>query len=232
MGIEVYKKHLREKRAIMLSLNSGYTTDTIAALAKIGQETHASAINIRCDKKIYETARKNTKLPIFATSIHPYKLLDAVKWGVDGIIIGNFEKFFTKNEIYNIVLETLGLINNFEIYTCVALPKYLKSDERNELIKKFSILGVELFQYEGLDQENLNEIYQYTYMPIMTTLDKKNQNTYTLMNSGANALNYIPNENDTVAAIKTKMLSLVASVSHKNSLHREIARSYREFSLI
>ena len=57
VGIEVFKKHLREKRAIKLSLGSNIDANKTALIATCAQNAHASAIDIACDKKSFEIAK-------------------------------------------------------------------------------------------------------------------------------------------------------------------------------
>ena len=68
MGIEVFNKHLREKRAIKVSVGSNNNLDNVAKICRAAQESRASAVEIPSDKNIYDIARKNTKLPLFASS--------------------------------------------------------------------------------------------------------------------------------------------------------------------
>ena len=75
MGIEIFKKHLREKRAVKIIAGiDNYNADNVARVCRAAQKGHASAVDISCDKKIYDIARKNTKLPIFVSSVHPFEL--------------------------------------------------------------------------------------------------------------------------------------------------------------
>ena len=98
MGIEIFKKHLREKRAVKFAyrldtVNQEYMNKFIKAV----QMTRISAIDIPCEKEVYNTVRKNSKMPIIASSIHPFEILNAVKWGVDGIEIGNYNSLYKQN---------------------------------------------------------------------------------------------------------------------------------------
>ena len=51
---------------------------------------NASALDVACSIDVIKAAKENFKKTIFASSVHPYKLLEAVKAGVDAIEIGNF----------------------------------------------------------------------------------------------------------------------------------------------
>lgn len=257
MGIEIFKKHLREKRAIKISSGSeNYNLESVAKICRASQSAKASAVEIAINKDVYNIARKNTKLPLFASSIHPFQILNAVKMGVDGIVIGDYFEVYKKgqkyspSEIYDIILETLGLINGYDVYTCVTIPASISSDEQKELIKKLEILGVDLVQTEGYKKsptnpniilecaefsiKTLDELSKYTKIPIMATSAINNASLIKAFDMGANAVNvdFDIHKSDSEAAIKTLMMKMTGSISYKNSLNREIVRSERELSLI
>lgn len=254
MGIEVFKKHLREKRAIKISAY-GDNFEQSVKICQAAQESRASAVDIPVNAKMYEAARKNTKLPLFASSIHPFELLEAVRLGVDAIQIGNyFESYkigrkFSADEIYDITLETLGLINPYDVYTCVTVPATLDLDEQLNLIKKLQLLGIDLIQTEGYKKsssqanviiesaqssiKNMIELSKNTTIPIMTSCDMNLQALKIAFNNGAAAVavDNIINKSETQAAMKVAIMSMVSAISHRNSLNREIPKSYQEFSL-
>ena len=65
-------------------------------------------------------AKENTKLPIFASSIQPFALLNAVRAGADAVEIGNYENLYKINsslsadEVYEITLETMDLVSKYD----------------------------------------------------------------------------------------------------------------------
>lgn len=259
MGIEIFKKHLREKRAIKIIAGiNNYNLDNVAKVCRAAQMGHASAVDISADKKVYETARKNTKLPIFVSSIHPFEILEAVKWGADAIEIGNFDalykegKSFSANEVYDIVLETMGLINKYDVFTCVTIPGCIDINEQIELAKKLEILGVDLIQTEGLKQvststnpsaqlvnfaqatiANTLELTQHTALPIMSASGITAKTAPLAFASGAAAVGVgsAVNKLDSEVAMAATVMAIVGSISHRNSINHEIVRTQRELAL-
>ena len=72
-SIEVFKRHLREKRAIkIISGIDNYNLDSVKKVVSAAQMGLASAVDVACDKEVFEVAAKNTTLPIFVSSIHPF----------------------------------------------------------------------------------------------------------------------------------------------------------------
>ncbi len=256
MGIEVFRKHLREKRAVKIIAGiDNYNKDSVAKICRAAQAGHASAVDIACNKEIYEIARKNTKLPIFVSSVHPFELLNAVQWGADAIEIGNFDALykkgqsFTSQQVYDIVLETLGLISKYDVFTCVTIPGNIEIAEQIELARKLEILGVDLIQTEGIkvDKNSTNpsahligyaeatiantlELTQHTALPIMSASGITAKTAPLAFASGASAVGVgsAVNKLDSEIAMSATVMSIVSTISHRNSINREIVRSERE----
>ncbi len=259
MGIEIFKKHLREKRAVKIIAGiDNYNLDNVEKVCRAAQMGHASAVDISADKKVYETARKSTKLPIFVSSVNPYKLLEAVKWGADAIEVGNFDALykkgekFTADDVYDIAIETLGLVSEYDVYTCVTIPGNINIKDQIELAKKLELMGVDLIQTEGLKQEssstnpsahlvsyaqaaiaNTIELSQHTSLPIMSASGITAKTAPLAFASGAAAVGVgsAVNKLDTEVAMAATVMSVVGTVAHRNSINREIVRTERELAL-
>ena len=254
MGIEIFKKHLREKRAIKVAVGSS-DLEKAAKVCRAAQGARASAIDIPFSKEIYDVARKNSKLPIIVSSIHPFEILEAIKMGADGVQIGNYwdlyrsGKYFNAEEIYDVVLETLGLINEYETFICVTIPASLEMNEQIDLIHKLEVLGVDMIQTEGYKKVavngiivesafdsilNLGECLKVSKLPIMASSGMSTKTLFAAFERGANAVavdnvvNQLPSE----VAMKTVLMEMVASVSYRNSINREMVRTQREMARI
>ena len=259
MGIEIFKKHLREKRAVKVDAGiCNLDLDNVKKIAKAAQTAKASALDICANKEVYKTARQNTKLPIFVSSLHPFEILNAVKWGADAVEIGNYSELYKKglslsaDEIYNITLETLGLINKFEIFTCVTIPGCLEIKQQIKLLHDLEVLGVDMVAVEGVRQFEIprsrvktNWVNDYTkavattenmnfntLLPIMTSGGIDNINASMAFEAGASAVSIdeavssLENE----GAMNTVIMQVVNSISYRNSIHKEIIRTSRELS--
>ena len=259
MGIEVFKKHLREKRAVKIIAGiDNFDLENVAKVCRAAQNGHASAVDIAAKKEVYDIARKNTKLPVFVSSVHPFEILEAVKWGADAIEIGNFDALYKKgetysaNEVYDIVLETMGLISKYDVFTCVTIPGNIDVEEQIELARKLEILGVDLIQTEGLKQastssnpsahlvsyaqatiSNTIELFQHTALPIMSASGITAKTAPLAFAAGASAVGVgsAVNKLDSEIAMAATVMSIVNSISHRNSINKEIIRSERELSL-
>ena len=259
MGIEVFKKHLRERRAVKIIAGiDNYNLDNVAKVCRAAQMGHASAVDIAADYEVYKTARQNTKLPVFVSSIHPFEILEAVKWGADAIEIGNFDalyktgRTFCADEVYDIVLETMSLINGYDVYTCVTIPGNIDIAEQIELAKKLELLGIDLIQTEGLKKTtdstnpsahlvsyaeatiaNTLELMQHTALPIMTSSGITSKTAPLAFASGASAVGVgsAVNKLSTEVEMAASVMAVVSSIAHRNSINKEILRTERELSI-
>jgi len=259
MGIEVFKKHLRERRAIKIIAGiNNHNLQNVAKVCRAAQKGHASAVDIAADIDVYKIARKNTKLPIFVSSIHPFELLEAAKWGADAIEVGNFDalykegRSFSAEEVYDIVLETMGLLNNYDVFTCVTIPGNIDIAQQIELAKKLEILGVDLIQTEGLKKDttssnpsahlvsyaeatiaNTLELMKHTSLPIMSASGITADTAPLAFAAGASAVGVgsAVNKLSTDIEMTATVMAVVSSIFHRNSINHEILRTKRELSL-
>lgn len=250
MGIEIFKKHLREKRAIKINASTQNTNlDNIAKICRASQYAKASAISVSCDKGVIEIAKKNTKLPIIATSNSPFEILEAIKLGVDGIEIGNYEQIYKQgnrlnfDETYDLILEILGLINDYDVFKCVTIPACLNIDEQIKLVKKLEILDIDLIQTEGLKQinqkrqilfikdiessiSNTAELYKNTRYPITTSGKINETNAQKAFETGASAISADSiNSLNSEIEMRGAISKIVSAISYRNSINREVIRS-------
>ncbi|MBR3605303.1 MAG: DUF561 domain-containing protein [Candidatus Gastranaerophilales bacterium] len=257
MGIEIFQKHIREKRAVkVVAGESNFDLENVAKIARAAQRGKASAIDVACRKDVIETARKNSKLPIFASSIHPFEILEAVKSGVDAIEIGTYESAYKKgytytySQIYDIILETFGLINNYDVYKCVTIPMCLNSSDRIKLLAELEILGVDLVQTEGfkmIDPKNhvfvkdanasINkavEVIRNSRIPVVSTCSMDEKTAQYAFSQGVDGVSIgsFVKKQDTEIAMASKITEIVSNISHRNSLNREIVRNATELKFL
>ena len=250
MGIEIFCKHLREKRAIVISSGANnLNLDNVAKICRAAQMAKASAVDIASNKDVYETARKNTKLPIFVSSYHPFEILEAVKMGVDGINIGNYMSLYKKgnkfsaDEIYDVVLETMGLINNYDVYKTFTIPASLSLNEQVYLLKKLEVLGIDLIVCEGYKKSPVNpsimvesadlaiksmqEFSKYFRLPMAITSAMNPAGQKSAFENGASAVfvNNIISKMDSEVSMKQEISQMVGNISYRNSLRREIVKN-------
>ncbi len=256
-NIEVFKRHLREKRAIKVITGiDNYDLEKVKKVVSAAQMSLASAVDIACDKKVFDVAKKHTSLPIFVSSIHPFNLAKAVSWGADAIEIGNFDALykngtsFSAEEVYEITLETMSLVENKNTFVCVTVPGNIDISEQIELAKKLEYIGVDLIQTEGMKPQNIKtigakalletaqatigntlELSRQVSIPIMSASGISAHTTPLAFAAGASAVGVgsAVNKLDTQIEMMATIRNIVATVANRNSISKEIVRSASEF---
>ena len=248
--IEIFKKHLREKRAVkVISGIDNYNEALVKKVAIAAQSGLASALDVAAREDIIKIAKENTKLPIFASSIQPFALLNAVRAGADAVEIGNYENLYKINsslsadEVYEITLETMDLVSKYDTFVCVTIPGTLEIEGQIELARKFELLGVDLIQTEGVASSALRasgakglievakntiantlELTKQVDIPIMTASGLSPETVPLAFASGASAVGVgsCINKLDTQIAMVATVRKIVGSVAYRNTVMGDI----------
>jgi len=258
--LEIFKRHLKEKRAVkIISGINNYDLTKVASVCRAAQIGLASAVDVAADENVIKTAKENTKLPVFVSSVQPFSLKKAVKWGADAIEVGNFDALYAENvdfgadEIYEIALETMTLTEKDNIFTCVTVPGCISIDEQIKLAKKLELLGVDLIQTEGVKPmaasknstssellsiahmtiSNTMEIAKNVHVPVMTASGITPQTASLAFAAGASAIGVgsAVNKLRTQIAMAQTVRELVGAVSYRELIQKEAAAAVNEYSL-
>jgi putative N-acetylmannosamine-6-phosphate epimerase len=238
--IEVFKKHLREKRAIkVISGIDNYNEALVKKVAIAAQSGLASALDVAAREDIIKVAKANTKLPIFASSTQPFALLNAVRAGADAIEIGNYEALYKTNasltaeEVYEITLETMDLVSKYDTFISVTIPGTLAIEDQIELAQRLEILGIDLIQTEGVAQvsqkaqstiSNTLELIKRVNVPVMTASGLTPETVPMAFAAGASAVGVgsCINKLDTQIAMIAAVRQIVGSVAYRNKVMGDI----------
>ena len=158
MRIELFKKHLAEKRALkVISGINNFDIENVKNVVMAAEKAGASMIDICADKEIFDIARGLTNLPIIVSSVEPSKLAQAFNWGADAIELGNFEALnisLSSEEVLNLVKETINLLGDKKIFFSVTIPGSINISEQIKLAGELEKLGIDLIQTEGVKEAN------------------------------------------------------------------------------
>lgn len=249
-NIDVFKRHLRERRAVkIISGIDNFDIESVKNVAKAAQLGFASAVDVAASEEVIKAAKQNTKLPVFVSSVEPFKLAKAVQWGADAIEIGNFDALYKQgldfgaDDVYEIALETLTLTPN-GVFTCVTIPGNIDVAEQIELARKLELLGIDLIQTEGTKkgavekaksaQEFLNlakttisntmEIARHVGIPIMTASGVNSDTAPLAFAAGASAVGVgsAVNKQETQIAMINAVRSVVGSVAYRDAFRRDL----------
>ncbi len=194
MSIELFKKHLSEKRAVKIIAGiDNFDIENIKKVVSAAEKSGASAVDICAKEEIISEIRSMTSMPIFVSSIVPSELVRAVELGADAIELGNFDvlyksgKSFSAGDVLHLVQETRSMLGDRDVFFSVTIPGEISISEQIELAKKLEEMGIDLIQTEGhyssemelegaralmdraeLTLSNTIEISRNVEMPIMT----------------------------------------------------------------
>lgn len=160
--IELFKKHLSEKRAVKVIAGiDNFNIESVKKVVAAANQSGASAVDICANEEIFVEVRQMTDLAIFVSSIDPQELAFAVKLGADAIELGNFDALYKKglrmgaNEVFELARKTMSLINKSETFMCVTVPGHISVAEQIDLARKLEEIGVDMIQTEGAAVANV-----------------------------------------------------------------------------
>ncbi|MEI8128315.1 MAG: DUF561 domain-containing protein [bacterium] len=160
--IDLFKQHLKEKRAVKIIAGiDNFDIENVKKVVSAANQAGASAIDICANEEIFEVARQLTELPLFVSSIVPEELAQAVKMGADAIELGNFDALYKigvrmgAEEVLELARKTMSLINKSETFVCVTVPGHICVANQIDLARKLEELGVDLIQTEGAAIANI-----------------------------------------------------------------------------
>lgn len=128
--------------------------DRVTAIARAAEEAGAEALDVAARKDIVATARSVFSGILFASSVEPAALADAVEAGADVAELGNFDAlyetgvFLDQNDVLALARETVALVAG-RAKVSITVPGHLAADTQVQLVKKLEALGVDLIQTEG-----------------------------------------------------------------------------------
>lgn len=165
MSIELFRKHLTEKRAVKVIAGiDNFDIENIKKVVMSAQESGASAVDICAKPEIISEIREMTDMPIFVSSILPSELVKAVELGADAIELGNFDVLYKKGisfsaeQVLSLVNETLDMLGDTRVFFSVTIPGELPIAEQIELARKLETMGIDLIQTEGnFSSSNISE---------------------------------------------------------------------------
>ena len=249
-NLEIFKRQLREKRAVKIIAGiNNYDLSSVASVCRAAQLGLASAVDVAADEQVIKTAKENTKLPVFVSSVNPFTMKKAVKWGADALEVGNFDALYEQgltfgaDEVYEIALETMTLTQNDNIFTCVTIPGCIPVEEQVKLAKKLEILGVDLIQTEGVKPmkaskgasasdllsvahmtiANTMEIAKHVSTPVMTASGITPETAPLAFAAGASAVGVgsCVNKLRTQIAMAQAVREVVGAVAYKHVIKQE-----------
>jgi hypothetical protein len=111
------------------------------------------AVDMQADAALVAAIRPQTTLPLFASSVSPQALAQALAAGADVAELGNYDalytdgQFFDAAQVLELTQQTLALLPAQRL--CVTVPGHLHRDAQARLAQQLTALGVLSLQTEG-----------------------------------------------------------------------------------
>ena len=190
--ISNFKNAMSERKALKIIAGiDNFDMEKVRNVISAASQGGAHAVDICCNKEIFDMAREMTDLPIFVSSIVPSELAMAAEWGADAIELGNFDVLykngtsFSKDEVLALVKRTINLVGE-DVFFSVTIPGEISIADQIEMARELETMHVDLIQTEGhfskeqadgvrglmeraeLTLSNTVELSRNVEMPIMT----------------------------------------------------------------
>lgn len=182
--IDSFKKAMLERKAVkIISGIDNFDINKVRNVIEAATQGGAHAVDICCNKEIFDMAREITHLPIFVSSVDSSELVMAAEWGADAIELGNYDaltragKTISSEDVWNIARETKSMLNGKDVFFCVTIPGHISITEQIELAHKLESLHIDLIQTEG---SLTNHHHSTGVMGLMETAMKSMANTMEL----------------------------------------------------
>ncbi len=210
--IDTFKNAMNSRNALKIIAGiNNFDTEKVRNVVTAAVQGGAHAVDICCNKEIFDMTREICELPIFVSSINPSELAFAAQWGADAIELGNYDalskegRLVTADEVWNWAKETISLLNGKKIFFSVTIPGHISITEQIELAHKLESIHVDLIQTEG---SMTSEHNSKGVMGLMETAMKTMANT---MEISANT--EIPVMTASGISVKTVAMAFAAGAS-------------------
>jgi hypothetical protein len=157
--------------------------DRIEQVVRAANEAGVVAVDVAAARPVVEHVRAMTDAVLFASSIHPAELAEAVEAGADAVELGNYDAlydqglFLSAEDVLKLAQETVSRVAG-RAFVCVTVPGHLGVDAQIRLARELEALGVNLIQTEGAARLLAAE-------PKVQTLSAAEKATLTLSNTRA-----------------------------------------------
>lgn len=154
--IDTFKNSMTSRKALKVIAGiNNFDMEKVRNVVSAAAQGGAHAVDICCNKEIFDMAREITELPIFVSSVVPSELAMAAEWGADAIELGNYDaltregRMVSADEVWAWARETKSLLNGKDVFFSVTIPGHISMTEQIELAHKLESLHIDLIQTEG-----------------------------------------------------------------------------------
>lgn len=179
--IDTFKNAMISRKALKVIAGiNNFDMEKVRNVVNAATQGGAHAVDICCNKEIFDMAREMTELPIFVSSVVPSELAMAAEWGADAVELGNYDaltregRMVSADEVWAWARQTKSLLNGKDVFFSVTIPGHISMSEQIELSHKLESLHIDLIQTEG---SMVSEHHSTGIMGLMETAMRTMANT-------------------------------------------------------
>ncbi len=212
---EALQAALRARSAVKVIAGiANFNLENVLKVVRAAEAAGAHAVDVAANPEIVKAARQATKAAVFASSVKPVELAEAVLAGADVAELGNFDAlydaglFLSADDVLGLAAETVTLVQGKALVS-VTIPGHLAPESQVQLAQELAALGVDLLQTEGsarvlsaeptvksltqaekeeLTLRNTRVLVEATHLPVMTASGITADNVATAFETGAAAV--------------------------------------------
>lgn len=236
-SLQTLKAALQARCAVKVIAGiANFDLNNVLEVARAAEAAGAHAVDVAARPEIVKAVREVTSAAIFASSVEPQALADAVAAGAQVAELGNFDAlydqglFLSAEAVLKLAEETVALVQG-QALVSITIPGHLTLESQTALAGKLEALGVDMIQTEGsarvlaseptvkslspaekeeLTLRNTRALVKATRLPVMTASGLNADNVALAFEAGAAAVGIGAYINQ--AASETEMASRAALV--------------------
>lgn len=179
---EQLRNLVAEKKLVKIIAGiNNFDAEKVKQIVIAAERGGANAVDVAASEEVIRTAKENTTLPVFVSSINPQDLAMAAELGADALEVGNFDVLYqngmriSAEEVLEITKRTLKLVSS-DVFLSVTVPGHLEIAEQIQLAQKLEELGVDLIQTEGastieVEADGARGLLQKAHVSIANTIE-------------------------------------------------------------
>jgi 2-keto-3-deoxy-6-phosphogluconate aldolase len=182
--INTLKAALNEHKAVKFIAGiANLDIENVLRVVRAAEAAGATAVDVAAHPDIVKAAKSATQAAVFASSIEPKALADAVAAGADVAELGNFDAlydqglFLSAEEVLNLATQTVALLQGKALIS-ITVPGHLTLESQTRLAGQLEALGVDIIQTEGASRVLAAE-------PTAKSLSQAEKETITMINTRA-----------------------------------------------
>lgn len=154
-SIERFQTALKAREAVKIIAGiANFDKNQVLEIVRAAEASGAHAVDVAASLEIVKAVCETSTIAVFASSVKPQELADAVTAGAHVAELGNFDAlydqgfFLSADEVLKLAQETMTLVQGKALVS-ITVPGHLTPQSQTSLAKQLEALGVDMLQTEG-----------------------------------------------------------------------------------